>query len=227
MKKDGTVINNQIFIGLPWKTTRPKYDRITPELEKKYPIHFTVVGRNDNQNADDLLEIIKLRLASSSFAVFDATGGNANVSLEFGYAEAISMQMALYVCTHGAASKAGNSPIISDLAGKRRIQYKNERTLKTQLEKLCQDHDFTKRFEKALKASLKGKNKGKKKRARALALKVVHSLDDKPFIRRADLIQRIEGLGYTNKEAEEILKDLHSSNVIHCSVGKYSNVTIA
>jgi len=46
------------------------------------------VGRGDSQEAQDLLDVIKERLFPSSLAVFDATGGNANVSLEFGLAEA-------------------------------------------------------------------------------------------------------------------------------------------
>ena len=46
------------------------------------------MGRGDSQEAQDLLDVIKERLFSSSLAVFDATGGNANVSREFGLAEA-------------------------------------------------------------------------------------------------------------------------------------------
>ena len=46
------------------------------------------MGRGDSQEAQDLLDVIKERLFSSSLAVFDATCGNANVSLEFGLAEA-------------------------------------------------------------------------------------------------------------------------------------------
>jgi len=46
------------------------------------------VGRGDSQEAQDLPDVIKERLFSSSLAVFDVTGGDANVSLEFGLAEA-------------------------------------------------------------------------------------------------------------------------------------------
>src|SRR4051812_37933573 len=77
-------IPNQVFLGVPWKTIRAKYEKITERLRKKYPLAFVIVGRDDNQDADDLLEIIKKRILTSSFAIFDATGGNANVSLEFG-----------------------------------------------------------------------------------------------------------------------------------------------
>ena len=109
-------IPNQVFIGLPWKNVRPKYDHIIPMLEKKYPLHFTIVGRNDGQDARDLFEIIKQRITSSSYAVFDATSGNANVSLEYGFAEGIEVPRAIFVSAHKAAQKqTPGSPIISDL----------------------------------------------------------------------------------------------------------------
>jgi len=87
---------NQVFVGLPWKNVRPKYDKIIATLEKKFPLYFTIVGRNDAQLAEDLFEIIKQRIATSSYAVFDATGGNANVSLEYGYAEGIEVPRAIF-----------------------------------------------------------------------------------------------------------------------------------
>jgi len=104
-------IPNQIFIGLPWKNVRPKYEHILPKLEKQYPLHFTIVGRDDGQGAENLLEIIKQRIASSSYAVFDATGGNANVSLEYGYAEGLEVPRAIFLSAHKASQKntAGRS----------------------------------------------------------------------------------------------------------------------
>ena len=75
-------IPNQIFVGLPWKNARQKYDRLIKKLEARYPLHFTIVGRNDGQDAEDLFEIIKERISSSSYAIFDATGGNASEALD-------------------------------------------------------------------------------------------------------------------------------------------------
>jgi hypothetical protein len=89
-------IPNQVFVGLPWRIVRPKYERIISALEKKYPLHFTIVGRDDNQDAEALFEVIKGRIMSSSYALFDATGGNANVSLEYGYAEGIEVPRAIF-----------------------------------------------------------------------------------------------------------------------------------
>src|SRR4051812_31915807 len=104
---------NQVFVGLPWKNVRAKYDRIIDKLAKKYPLHFTIVGRDDNQDAAALFEVIKERIGSSSYAVFDATGGNANVSLEYGYAEGLEVPRAIFLSAHKAAQRAGGDPIIS------------------------------------------------------------------------------------------------------------------
>jgi hypothetical protein len=164
-KSKATVVPNQIFIGCPWKTVRPKYDHLILKMRKKYPLSFIIIGREEDQDADDLLAVIKQKLLSSSYAVFDATTGNANVSLEFGLAEASGIDRALYFCTHKAGSRQNtpDSAIIADLAGRRRVQYKQESQLATQLGKLCASHPYTRRFEKFLKqfqSSKKGKKAG-------------------------------------------------------------------
>lgn len=221
-------IPNQVFVGLPWKNVRPKYDHVIPALEKKYPLHFTIVGRNDAQLAEDLFEIIKQRIASSSFAVFDATGGNANVSLEYGYAEGLEVPRAIFLSAHKAAQKqtAGN-PIISDLVGKRRVPYKTEKALSNELHKLCREHDYTKRFEKALIKAMKGKSKGAKKSGRALALKIVHALDGKAQMRRAELVQHLQAQGYSESETEDMLRKLHTTDIVKFTVGKFSQAYVA
>lgn len=221
-------IPNQVFVGLPWKNVRPRYEQVIARLEKKYPLYFTIVGRNDGQDAKSLFEIIKLRIASSSFAIFDATGGNANVSLEYGYAEGLEVPRAIFLSAHKAAqTKASGDPIISDLTGMRRVQYKTEKSLATELAKLGREHDYTKRFEKAIAQTLKAKSKGAKKSGRALALKLVKALNGKQQIRRAELIQSLQAQGYEQVHIDAVLKGLHSAGVLKCTVGKYSEVYIA
>ena len=221
-------IPNQVFVGLPWKNVRPKYERIIKKLEKKYPLLFTIVGRDDGQDARALFEIIKERIASSSYAVFDATRGNANVSLEYGYAEGIEVPRALFLSAHKSAQRgSAGSPMISDLTGMRRVQYKTEATLSVELHKLCRDHDYTKRFEKALRTILKNRSKGKKKSGRSLALKLIKALGGKTRIRRAELIQHLQAQNYSEQEIDRMLKSLHSSGVLKCTVGKYSEAYVA
>jgi hypothetical protein len=221
-------IPNQVFVGLPWKTVRPKYDRIIAKLEKSYPVFFTLVGRNDGQDAQDLFELIKERISTSSYAIFDATGGNANVSLEYGYAEGIGVPKSLFLSAHKASHKSSAaSPIISDLHGQRRVQYKTEKALSAEMQRLCQAHDFTKRFEKAMPRVLKGKQGGAKKSARTLALKVVRALDGKAQIRRPELVQHLQAQGYRENEIERMLKKLHASGLVKCTVGRSAVAYVA
>lgn len=219
---------NQVFVGLPWKNVRPKYDRIIERFAKKYPLYFTIVGRDDTQNAAALFEVIKERIGSSSVGVFDATGGNANVSLEYGYAEGLEVPRWIFLSAHKAAQRpGGGEPIISDLTGMRRVQYKTEATLATELSKLARDHDYTKRFERALRAVLGHRSKGSKKSGRALALKLVRALNGKARMRRAELVQSLQAQGYGEQQIEDVLKGLHNFGVLKCTVGKYSEAYIA
>ena len=220
-------IANQIFVGLPWKNVRPRYEQIISRLTLKYPLYFTIVGRNDSQDAEDLFSIIKERVAASSFAIFDATSGNANVSLEYGFAEGIEVPRAIYLSTHKATKASSGSPIISDLGGKRRIQYKTEASLSAQLHAFCRDHAYTLRFEKFLAKALRGLNKGQKKSARTLSLKVIHALDGLYELRRDDLLQGLQAKGYGREEIEDMIKKLHTAGLIVSAVGRYSTVRVA
>jgi hypothetical protein len=189
-----------------------------------------IVGRADSQNADDLLEVIKERLESSSYAVFDASGGNANVSLEYGYAEALDIPRALYVSTHGHSTKASSDPpIIADLAGKRRNQYKQEAALKRLLKEFADAHSYTIRFERFLADRGKRLGKGTKKRNRALALKIIHALDGQSDVRRADIVQRLlaDQSRYAASEVDSMIAKLHGARLIQSQQGPYARVQIA
>ena len=223
------VVPNQVFIGCPWKTFRPKYTRLVTELVKKYPLSYVIVGRGDEQEAKELLQVIKEKLYSSSFAIFDATGGNANVSLEFGLAEANRIPRAIYLSSH-AASRTGNadSAIIADLAGKRRNQYARESQLRSLLSEASTAHNYTKRFEKFLQTRLGRKSKGEKKRARALALKVIHYMDSQLQVRRDDLVQALlaDQVAYQRREVDSMIRGLHQEGLVIVTRGRYATVTI-
>jgi hypothetical protein len=199
-------------------------------MVKKYPLSFIIVGRGDQQDAADLLLVVKERLLASSYAVFDATGGNANVSLEFGIAETQNIARALYLCTHGAGGggSSKDAAIISDLAGKKRNQYKQTYQLRGLLDYLCREHNYTKRFERFFRNEFRRSTKGQKKRLRALALKVIHSLSGKLTRRRDDVVQEIlaDIVGYRLNEVDDMLKRLHNNSLLYCTRGRYSDVSI-
>src|SRR5208283_4080921 len=53
------IIPNQVFVGLPWRNVRPKYEKVIDQMSKKYPLYFTIVRRDDGQDAVSLFEVIK------------------------------------------------------------------------------------------------------------------------------------------------------------------------
>ncbi len=219
-------VPNQVFVGLPWKHVRPRYEKIIHRLEIKFPLHFSIVGRNDGQSAEDLFEIIKSRISRSSVAIFDSTGGNANVSLEYGYAEGIGIERVIYLHTHKAAAGTAGDPIISDLGGKRRVQYKTEKGLAERLNAFCREHPYTKRYEQFLQKTLRKLKRGEKKSKRTLAIKVIHALDGYENIRRDDLIQRVQSQKYNRNEIEDMIRDLHNDGLLNSEVGRYSRIQI-
>ena len=221
------VIPNQVFIGCPWETVRPKYERLIGKFKKKYPLSFVIVGRANDQKAEDLLTIIKNKLFNSSCAIFDASGGNANVSLEYGMAEVKPVHSFIYISQHQKARDSkSDAAIISDLAGKRRNDYKQSKGLQRLLSQFAKEHSYTKRFETFLKKKCKRLKRGNKKSFRALALKMIHYLDEKDSVRRPDIVEELKGQGYTIKEVEDCIKKLHTSSLIVCTVGRDSNVSI-
>lgn len=224
------VIANQVFLAIPWKGVRPKYEACTDRLKSQSPLSFITVGRADNQDADDLLEVIKEHINGSSYAIFDASGGNANVSLEYGYAEALDIPRVLYLSTHGRRTATGTDPpIIADLAGKKRHQYKQEVGLKKLLDDFSKRHPYTVRFERFLVDIGKNRSKGAKKRNRALALKIVHALDGQSDSRRADVVQRLlaDQSRYSEDEINGVIAKLHNAALIRSQQGRYSRVQIA
>ena len=220
---------NQVFLGLPWKTVRPKYEKIVEQLRKKYPLSFVIVGREQNQDAEDLLEVIKKRILTSSYAIFDATGGNANVSLEFGFADANDVPRALYLSTHKAAKASSReSPIIADLAGKKQNLYAQAAGLQKLLGQFSRNHPYTKRFEQFLTKSFRRRSKGEKKRLRSLGLKIIHQLDGDGKARRADVVQNLQAdpAQYQRDEIDDMILRMHNVGLITSVQGPYSTITV-
>jgi len=226
--RESDVIANQVFIGAAWSTVRPKYERIRKDFRKKYPLSFVIVGRTTSQDAEDLLQIIRSAIDSSSYAIFDATTGNANVSLEFGYAEAKAIPRALYLSSHAAGRKTKETAIIADLAGKVRNQYAQEAALKRSLSSFARDHAYTKRFERFVSQGFRRHKKGSRRRPRSLALKIIHCLDGVREPRREDIVQNVlAGPGsYAREEVDDMIGRLHTAGLIRSVQGRYSTVRI-
>ena len=227
-KSKDLVIKNRVFIGCPWKTMRQKYLGIVDKLEHKFPIHFILIGREQDQRAEELLQLIKKNLLSSTIAIFDVTGGNPNVSLEYGIADASEIDRVLYLNVHERnKSSSKDTAIIADLAGQKRKQWKTEDGLNQLLTEFCKLHNFTKRFESIFKKVTGSLTRHRKKSFRTLAIKMVHFLDNKETVRRSDFIEHFRAEGYLEKDIEFLLGKFNEKKLLSVSTGRYSDIIIS
>ena len=136
--------NYQVFIGCPFLTAiRKNYDKLKTELENETPLHIVLADTATISLTDYLLEHITILVRESAACIFDATGGNPNVSLEVGIAHALPADFILALYTRKPRSQRNalktlqlegeTKPIISDLQGRNRIEYKTFSVLKGQL----------------------------------------------------------------------------------------------
>ena len=133
----------QIFVSCPFGNgIRKNYDRLKRDVEKSTPLHIVLADTTAVSSTDYLLEHITTLIRESAGCIFDVTGGNPNVSLEVGIAHALPADFLLAFYTRktpSAAEKAlakqgETKPIISDLQGRNRIEYKQYVALHDQVE---------------------------------------------------------------------------------------------
>jgi hypothetical protein len=139
---------HQIFLGCPYRPTfRRTYERLKRELESESPLHLVLADTAAITSRDTLLGHITDLIRESGGCIFDASGGNPNVSLEVGVAHALGADFMLTLNTRTRSGSArgqrgaGNrkpgadhsKPIIADLQGRNRIEYRSYGGLKKQL----------------------------------------------------------------------------------------------
>lgn len=135
--------SHQVFVGCPFRPAiRKNYSKLKRDLERETPLHIVMADTTAISSTDYLLEHITDLIRESAGCIFDVTGGNPNVSLEVGIAHALPADflLALYTRrprTHREGRQvlgpAGEvKPIIADLQGRIRVEYKTYRGLKEQ-----------------------------------------------------------------------------------------------
>jgi hypothetical protein len=213
--------SNQIFVGYPWKTYRAHWEKILTEVHKRSPLHFVAIGRQPGQPAAQLLTRILQTIDRSSAAFFDASAGNPNVALEYGYARAVLDESAIYLFRdeNATAATGPGSPIISDLAGAIATQYAlNDSRLKDAIEAIAKDHRYFKRFHRFCR------QRRYKGGTRRLLVRILRQLDAKASVLRRELL---DNLIHDTKKSEtylvKYLKELHKGGLITISRGNESS----
>jgi len=218
---------NQIFIGCPWEVIRQKYEQVCTEIEEILPVQFIILGRDPSQDAEGLMDVIKQKLEQSESAVFDASGGNPNVSLEFGYCEALGKRRILTLFNHGKyirrlSGRGDEQSIISDLAGKIRNPYKTTKGLKKILLAHIDRNGYVARFKIACAKERWGK------RIQKLATKIIILSSKRSRVALQDLINDTTGF-FPNKSPGEIyniITKLKNHQLLETSRGPGGGVSI-
>ncbi|MEX0787987.1 MAG: hypothetical protein WD040_04230 [Anaerolineales bacterium] len=116
-------------------------------MEAESPLQLVLADTAAITSRDTLLGHITDLIRESGGCIFDATGGNPNVSLEVGVAHALGADFMLTMNTRNASAAsrgkraAGGGkrevdrakPIIADLQGRNRIEYRSYAGLRKQL----------------------------------------------------------------------------------------------
>jgi len=215
---------HQIFIGCPFSPNiRNLYDRLKVDLERETPLHIVLADTAAISSTDYLLQSITNLIRDSATCIFDVTGGNPNVSLEVGVAHALpaSFLLALNSRKPRATSSPGKSPhrmsevrpIISDLQGRNRIEYKTYESLKRQvlsrhLESLSYFRRWTD-FKRRHSALVKP------------ALQVFEEVRTSGRTVRARVFTMLDGTGL---DADELLKALSDARLLAVRQGRSGGV---
>ena len=214
------IVPNRVFLAYQWINYRTHYEKLCIDLHKTFPVYFHAIGRPKGVPAEALLEKIKFVMLSSTAAVFDASRGNPNVSLEYGLAQFIpGLQPYLLIEENTLPNQVNaGTPIISDLAGSTHNQWNlaTPTSLRIHLETIARNHPYTKRFKRYCRdRSLVG---GQFR----TPLKVIRLFDEKESILRREAVDELRSAWPNKKESEvnSLLSDMHKSGLITISPGR-------
>jgi hypothetical protein len=213
-------VPNRIFVAYPWETYRKYYEDVCASLHKKYPVHFYAVGRERGTPATALYEKIKDIVQTSSYAVFDASKGNPNVSLEYGLAEFTKkLEVFLLIDEHTIPGRrTPGTPIIADLAGVAQNRWRIDKiqSLRDQLQAIAERHPYTKRFKQwTARHKMRG---GEIAAFRG----IIRRLDGRGEILRRELVDELVAGSRTLREdrVNERLKRLHDAALVTITRGR-------
>jgi len=210
------MIANRVFVGYPWNPYKNMWETRIADLHKRYPLHFLAIGRETGLPAKQLLTNIMNALDSSSMALFDASTGNANVSLEYGYFRAQRGEdSALLFRDEDAKVPAGQSPIISDLAGAVANHYKlTDNRLKAALEAFSERHAYVRRF---VKFCRQRRYRGG---TRKFLVRMIRHLDGRDSVlRREFLDDLVHETRKSEAYLEKFLRELHEAGLVTVTRG--------
>jgi hypothetical protein len=114
----GRTMRKQVFIAYSYKLyPKADYRKVYRQLEQKYDVTF--IFADEKITNMHIMKKIETFIRGSDFTIFDISGWNPNVTLELGFAMAVSDQW--YIAIDPLKTEIKDVP--SDLRGLDRIEY--------------------------------------------------------------------------------------------------------
>ena len=218
------VIKNKIFIGVPWARIRPKYEEAVKALCDEYPADCVIMGRNTEQEAKELWDLICRHIEESASAIFDATGSNPNVALEFGYAKGVGKRCVLArnerKPREGGRTNAWS--IMSDLAGTVRAPWKTVKGLRKILADEFRQNPYVRDFLIFVRRHRYGA------RQKKVAVAAIRELAGRRRMRKPDLMLALEQRfpNVTTVDMPKVVDQLVAAGLLIIKRGRYGGISI-
>jgi hypothetical protein len=133
MSTTGAAGRRRIFVAYPYRMfDKHDYRDVFSELERKHPVKF--VFADEKISTTHVFDKIQQQIRDCLLGLYDISGWNPNVSLEFGFA--IGIRKPSFVLLN--PNKAGSDDAPSDLKGRDRIEFTSFHEMKTQLDQFLE-----------------------------------------------------------------------------------------
>jgi len=203
--------NNFVFLAYPFIPPIDKgaYNEIVKDIEKKYPVRMWYFS--DEVTTSELMRKVWRAILRSDLAIFDVSGGNANVALELGLSLAIE-KSCLTILKTGEDNPLGRA----DLSYAERVEYNSLGQLKERLEYIVTKHTACGRLISQLAEQMHHES-GQTKEAIFENIRVIlHRIFDRKFVKKADARTLIGNPTL----ADTIINTLKANEVITLDGGK-------
>lgn len=124
--------NREIFVAYPWALyeRRASYKQAYTSMEAALKVKF--VFAEQRVSSGHVLTKIRDMIEQAAFGVYDVSGWNANVTMEYGMA--LGMGRKTFIAFNPAKTELGDVP--SDVRGYDRLQYRDLEELTAKVESL-------------------------------------------------------------------------------------------
>jgi hypothetical protein len=203
--------NNFVFLAYPFNPPIDKcaYNKVVKAIEDKYPIRMWYFA--DEVTTNELMRKVWRAILRADLAIFDVSGGNANVALELGLALA-SEKNCLSILRSGSDNPLGRA----DLSYAERVEYDSLDQFCQRLEYIVTNHTACGRLITQVSDQLYHDSGFSKEQVFDKIRTILHRIFDRKFIKKVDAGPLIDSAPLANS----IIDALRINGVITLDGGR-------